>query len=164
MKTTITEEEQPGVAAERRISRSATLSLNGKIDVVFPLFGPVREKEWAFGWNPEIIWSSDPLIAEGMIFRTRGEENYNWVVSKYLPESYTVEYTVSTSQRIWFIKVVCSHDGPRTSATVTYTYTALTNHGARLNREALIKMYASDLKDWELAINYYLKTGQQLLP
>src|SRR5262245_10342915 len=54
-----------------RISRTATFRAEGPIDKVFPLFGPVLEKEWCWGWNPEILYSTSPLIEEKMIFRTK---------------------------------------------------------------------------------------------
>jgi len=148
-----------------RISRSATLSLNADIDKVFPLFGPVLEKEWAYSWDPEIIFSGTDLVEEGMIFRTKGEEeHYTWVVTKYQPDNYIVEYTVNTSTRIWFILVACKQAGSKTLAKVTYTYTGLTGKGMELNRAALAKMFEFDLRDWEDAINFYLQTGRQLTP
>lgn len=40
-----------------RISRTSTITLNGPLGEVFPLFGPVREKEWAAGWEPRVLYS-----------------------------------------------------------------------------------------------------------
>lgn len=143
-----------------RIQQCAVITLNGSIDKVFPLFGPVREMEWAEGWNPEIIYPKDKLVEEHMIFRTKGhadEEYYTWVVSQFNPDQHQIEYTVSTPDRVWFIRIQCAPDGPRTKASIGYTYTGITAAGNDRNREALKKMYARDLKDWEEAINYYLQ-------
>jgi hypothetical protein len=143
-----------------RIQQCAVISLNGTLDKVFPLFGPIREKEWAEGWNPEIIYSNDQLVEEHMIFRTHGHgsgEYYTWVVSQFNPERHQIEYTVSTSDRVWFIRVECVPDASRTKARICYTYTGITAAGNERNREALKNMYAHDLKDWEEAINYYLQ-------
>ena len=148
-----------------RIQRSAIIVIDGKIENVFPLFGPIREMEWAEGWNPEIIYRSAPdaLMEEHMIFQTNGhDEKYTWTISQYRPEHHLIEYTVSTCERIWFIRVRCQEVGERTEAGVSYTYTALTENGARKNAHALKSMFAHNLKDWEEAINYYLKTGKQL--
>lgn len=41
----------------KRISRTSTITLNSSLETVFPLFGPVKEMEWAEGWQPEIIYS-----------------------------------------------------------------------------------------------------------
>jgi hypothetical protein len=143
---------------DRRVSRSAEIVLSAPVEDVFPLFGPIREKEWADGWNPEIVYSNDPLAEQGMIFRTKGiEEDYIWVLTRYMPERHFVEYTVHTSVRIWFIRVECKPAGSRTSATITYTYTALAGHATELNRSAIERMFEFDLKDWEDAINIYLR-------
>lgn len=149
-----------------RINRCAVITLNSAIEKVFPLFGPVMEKEWAEGWNPEIIYSSSGLVEEHMIFRTKAhhpsESYYTWVITQYDPDRHLIEYTVSTSNRIWFIRVACKPEASKTIAEVCYTYTGLNEMGNDLNAKALAKMYAHDLKDWETAINYYLQYGKQL--
>ncbi|HEY0655210.1 MAG TPA: hypothetical protein VGD65_18880 [Chryseosolibacter sp.] len=155
---------QPDFKPER-ISRTASFIVNGEIEDVFPLFGPIREKEWAEGWNPEIIFSRSDLVEEHMIFRTSAptdEKFYTWVITHYDPSQHLVEYTVSTANRIWFIQVLCERQVNETKATVTYTYTGLNTKGNELNRAALGKMYATDLKDWQQAINHYLDTGKML--
>ena len=45
---------------------------------------------------------------------------------------------------------------------MVYTYTGLTEKGNATNEKALETMYRRDLKDWEEAINHYLKTGERL--
>jgi hypothetical protein len=149
-----------------RIQRTEKFTINGEIENVFPLFGPVREMEWAEGWNPEIVYrsTSDMLVEERMIFQTKGEnEKYTWAITQYQPEKYLIEYTVSTPERIWFIRVQCNAFEEKTHATVSYIYTGMTEEGNRKNAQALKRMFAHDLKDWEAAINYYLKTGNLLL-
>ena len=146
-----------------RVTRSATIRLDGCIEDVFPLFGPVREKDWADGWDPEIIFSETDLVEQHMVFRTRApnadERYFRWVITRYFPEQHSIEYTVSTENRVWFINVKCSQNSSETLATISYTYIGLTPEGNLLNREALQKMYALDMKDWEESINYYLKYG-----
>ena len=147
------------VKAER-ISRSASFKVVGKAQEVFPLFGPVLEKEWAEGWDPEIIFSSTGLVDLHMIFQTKAsdtrERNFTWIVTQFEPEQYFVEYTVFTQLRIWFIAVQCKQLFDSTETTVTYTYTGTSDEGNDLNREALEKMFAQDLRDWQEAINHYL--------
>jgi hypothetical protein len=41
-------------APQLRASAAIELHLNASADVVFPLFGPVRESEWAPNWSP--VW------------------------------------------------------------------------------------------------------------
>ncbi len=157
---------QANTTVAERISRSAEIILNDRIDKVFPLFGPVREMDWEYGWNPEIVYTNDRLVEKGMIFKSparfEGEQPYVWVITQYRPSEYLIEYTVSSSDRVWFIQVGCEPIGTKTKANVSYTFTALNEHGAELNRIALEQMYSSNLKDWEEALNYYLKTGRAL--
>jgi hypothetical protein len=160
-------QEIPVEAQSERITRSAVFTAIGKIETVFPLFGPIREKDWAEGWNPEVLYRTrnDILVEEHMIFQTSGhagEGKYTWVITQYQPEKYLIEYTVSTSERIWFIRVACRETGSNTEVKVSYTYTGLTDEGNRKNEQAINRMFAHDLKDWEEAINYYLKTGKLL--
>jgi hypothetical protein len=149
-----------------RIQRSASFVIHGKIKNVFPLFGPIREKEWAEGWEPEILYcSNDVLVEEHMIFQTKPADEdlkYRWIITQYQPEKYLIEYTVSTQERVWFIRVGCEDKKENTMVTVTYTYTGLTADGNRKNEQALKRMYSNNLMDWEAAINHYLKTGKQL--
>jgi hypothetical protein len=143
-----------------RVQRSATIYLNGTIEQVFPLFGPIREKDWAHGWDPHVIYPKDTLVAKHMVFRTH--ENYTWTIVKYEPSAYLIEYLVSDPDRLWYITVQCNSAGQQTSAVITYSYTGLSEEGNRRNDAAITKMFAFDLKDWEQAINHYLKTGTQL--
>lgn len=149
-----------------RISRTASFLVQAPIEKVFPLFGPVREMEWAQGWNPHLIYSETKEVEERMIFETSGkfeeEDKYTWVITQYSPQDHLIEYTVSTPERIWFITVKCEALGKETKTTVSYTYTGLTARGNERNKEALANMYADNLKDWEMAINYYLTTGKLL--
>lgn len=150
----------------KRVQRFAVFKVNAPVQIVFPLFGPMKEKLWAAGWEPEIIYSTTNDVEEHMVFKTNsghGEsEPYLWVINQYKPEEYLVEYMVSTSVRIWFITVYCEPAEASTKVKVTYSYTGLTPEGNRLNEIAIEKMYARNLTDWEEAINHYLKTGKQL--
>jgi hypothetical protein len=148
-----------------RIHKAATFSVRARVEKAFPLFGPVREKEWAAGWEPEIVFSNSSEAEEHMIFKTSGKhhgEEYLWVITQFKPDEYLIEYTVSTADRIWFIRVQCKAAGENTETTVSYTYTGLNSKGNAQNREALEKMFAHNLKDWEEAINHYIQTGEQL--
>jgi len=155
----------------KRITRTSTITLNAPIEKVFPLFNPVREKEWAADWKPHFLTEStqDPEIKEHLVFKTQSshghdENDYIWTISKYLPDRAFIEYTVFTPERLWWIAIQCSNDIPNhaTNAEITYTYVGLTDPGNAINEKALQLMYAQDLKDWEEAINHYLLTGERL--
>jgi hypothetical protein len=153
----------------QRISQSSTMRLNGRFDQVFPLFGPVREKEWAAGWDPQILLCEDENIEEHMVFQTPAHledsgETYTWIVSKYLPERGLIEYTVFAQHRLWWILVDCQQesDEERCAAKITYTFVSLNPRGEELNTTSMGTIFKHDLKDWEHAINHYLETGLKL--
>jgi hypothetical protein len=150
-----------------RISRSATIRLNGPIRKVFPLFGALEEKKWADGWSPVILYPASAKLREGMVFTTpatnRSETVYTWIVSKHQPESNYVEYIVSTANRTWVIAIRCSEvSRTQTKAHVRYTYTGLNHRGNELNKRAIKEMFARNLRDWEEAMNHFLDTGKTL--
>lgn len=144
----------------QRIQKSATIRLNGPIEQVFPLFGPIREKEWAEGWDPEIIFPKDTLVGKHMVFQTHNPETFTWVIVNYEPGDFLIEYLVTASERLWFITVICSPVGIETYATVTYSYTGFTPAANKKNYEAISRMFSSNLKDWEDAINNYLQLSK----
>jgi len=153
------ETNQPEVA-----SRSADILLDVRVQEAFPLFGPIREKDWAEGWEP-VVRHGAGVVEEKMIFQTKGsyrdEPDYTWIVSKYFPDRYLIKYTVISSNRVWFITVQCNPVGLKTRATIRYSYHGFTPIAIQRNHESIQQMFASNLNDWEVAINYFLKTGKK---
>jgi hypothetical protein len=152
--------KDPAFASER-IGKSATILLNGKPEQVFPLFGAFEERKWAEGWAPVLIYPDREIIAEGTTFFTYGhgheEEWYTWLVNRYDPSNFTIQYFVYTENRHWTITVSCRAHGDRqTEAEVTYQFTGHNAKGNEINRHLLEKMYAQHLQDWADAINQWL--------
>ena len=129
----------PSAFVSARIFRTRSITLNAPLKSVFPLFGPVREKDWAAGWDPQVLYSTTGVIEEHMVFKTRSphehESDFTWIVSKYDPVQAFVEYTVFTPERLWCIAIQCREDAVQktTEAEVTYTYTGLTEEGNAIN-------------------------------
>jgi hypothetical protein len=152
-----------------KISRTATILLNGRFDQVFPLFGPIRERDWAHGWDPKILLCEAENIEEHMVFQTLSHfedetQPYTWTVSKFEPAAGFIEYTIFTEDRLWWITIRCkeTNDEKQCEVAIRYTYAGLNENGNRLNQLALAAMYKYDLKDWERSINFYLTTGERL--
>lgn len=149
-----------------RVSKTATIQIEAPIEKVFPLFGPIKEMEWAHGWNPQRIYPKEAIMEEHMIFQTKSsnehESHFLWMVTQLDFTKHIIEYTVQTPNRIWTISVQCNPQNSATTATVIYCYTGLNDLGNELNKTALAQMYTDDLKDWEKALNHYLKTGEVL--
>jgi hypothetical protein len=151
-----------------RVSKSASITLNGPIEKVFPLFGAVEEKKWADGWDPVVLYPESGHLEEGMTFITRAhghdETTFAWIVSQYQPECRHIEYVVSTPNRIWVIAIQCDRlSVNQTIATIRYTYTGLTALGNVINKHVIEKMFKRNLADWEEEINYFLQSGKKAL-
>ena len=60
-----------GPALVEQRTQSFTIILNGSVSDVTPLFGPVREAEWAPDWSPRFIHPAHGVQHEGVVFTTR---------------------------------------------------------------------------------------------
>ena len=56
---------EAGTATVEQRAQSFTIGLNGSVADVTPLFGPVREAEWAPGWSPRFIHPAQGATARG---------------------------------------------------------------------------------------------------
>lgn len=147
----------------KKVTKSAVIKLNGNIDKVFPLFNPIEEQKWAPEFKPHFIYPGNNKIQEGMSFKTAGhgdEPEFLWVITKYNQDDHLIQYLVSTANRYWFITVNCNETTDNlesTTAEISYAYYALNETGLKLNKFHLERMYEKNLKDWEEAVNNYLK-------
>lgn len=150
----------------KRVSRTASFIVNENIDKVFPLYGAFEERKWAPSWEPVLIFPDKEIMGEGTTFKIKthghghaGEGDVLWIVSKYEPQSYLVQYLVSTENRFWTITVknVSIENNKKTETTVTYAYTGLNEKGNKLNKRSLEKMYENNLQDWADLINGYFE-------
>jgi len=142
-----------------RVKRSYIQKLRGKPADVFPLLCPVREREWADGWDPLAVYSASGLAEINCIFTT-GEENPEsfWVITDFDPLRYRLEIVKVTPgmtvARIT-IRLVESASG-NTDAEVVYLYTAISRQG-----EGFVKEYSQEFFDGfmqfsESALNSFL--------
>lgn len=155
----------------QRISKTASFIVNANIAQVFPLYGAFEERKWAPGWEPNLIYPKKEIIAEGTTFSVKPHGNDHggecaslWIVSKYEPQDYVIQYLVSTQNRFWTITLTSEsiENHTKTNTTVTYTFTGLNETGNELNQIDLAKMYENELQDWGGLINSYFerKTAQ----
>src|SRR6185295_10787659 len=109
----------------KKLTRTATITVQEKIESAFSLFGAFEERKWANGWNPTLIYPATETIEEGTTFRTEGhgqdEKEFLWRVSKYEVDKFMIQYLVSTENRYWTITVKCTPLSPNlTTAEITY--------------------------------------------
>jgi hypothetical protein len=148
-----------------RVVRTASFDLAGPKDVVFPLFGPDREREWAWGWRPEPVDPGRVVSEEGAVFMTSHQgDRAVWVVSRYDPEAGEVEYvTFRHDDRLGVISIVVTPTAAGGShVEVTYTFTALSEKGMQHIAHFTEEYYRAMMNTWQRAINHYLETGEVL--
>ncbi len=140
----------------RRETRSFELALSGPADTAFPLFGPVREREWAPDWAPRFLAPDPPAQdSSGAVFTTERHGGTSvWVMTTYDPHRRRVRYVVLHPELVTCeIAIDVAATGTSTSrAHVTYRYTALSEHGERFIAHWL-DQFPHLARDWESAIN-----------
>ena len=149
-------------ATVQQRAQSFTIGLNGSVADVTPLFGPVREAEWAPHWSPRFINPAQGVQREGVVFTTTsGGRDRLWLLTTYDLRNGRVEYVVITPAfTAAEIKIRVLSDGERHSrATITYRRSALAPEG---NTEVakLDAHWAEQQRiHWETAINGALPKG-----
>jgi hypothetical protein len=145
-------------------TQSFTIVLNGSVADVTPLFGPVREAEWAPDWSPRFIHPVRGAQCEGVVFTTTGGHGRDrlWLLTTYDVRNGRVEYVVITPAFITNeIKIRVVPDGEQhCRATITYRRSALNPDG---NQEVakLDGNWAEEQRiHWETAINEALAKGR----
>ena len=144
-------------------TQSFTIILNGSVPDVTPLFGPVREAEWAPDWSPRFIHPAQGVQREGVVFTTsRGDGGDRlWLLTTYDVRNGLVEYVVVTPAfTANEIKIRVVPDGEHhCKATITYRRSALAPEG----NEEVAKLdahWAEEQRNhWETAINEALAKG-----
>lgn len=145
----------------KHIKKQATITLDGDVDIVWPLFDPLSESKWVQEWQPEFLYPADGTVREGIVFRTHGE--LVWVVTRHESDNHRITYTVGHTDRVFTVDVRCrEHAGNHTDATISYSFVGLTDAGNRSNEHSAERLFKFGLKDWQKMINHYLKTGKAI--
>jgi hypothetical protein len=142
-----------------RVRRSYTQKLRGRPADVFPLLCPVREREWAEGWDPLAVYSGSGFAENNCIFTTgeEGPESF-WVITDFDPLRYRLEMVkVTPGMTVAKITICLAENEPgKTDAEVVYLYTAISREG-----EGFVKKYSQEFFDGfmqfsESALNSFL--------
>lgn len=155
---------ETGTAVVKQRTQSFTIGLTGSVADVTPLFGPVREAEWAPGWSPRFIHPAQGAQEEGVVFTTTSGHSKDrlWLFTAYDVREGRVEYVVVTPEiTASEIQIRVVPDGEQhCKATITYRRSALTPEG----NEEVAKLDAHWAKEqqihWEKAINEALAKGR----
>ncbi len=97
------------------------------IDAAFPLFGALRERDWAPGWEPRFIWPQPAADCEGMVFEIDHPAGLaHWVNTAFDREGGRVGYVyVIPGVMSTRITIELQPQGLATRVEVTYERTAL---------------------------------------
>src|SRR5438093_9786650 len=122
-----------GKAVPEQRTQSFTIALNGSVADVTPLFGPVREAEWAPDWSPHFIHPAQGVQREGVVFTTTSGHGKDrlWLLTTFDVSNGQVEYVVMTPAfTASEVKVRVVPDGEQhCKATITYRRSALVPGG-----------------------------------
>ena len=150
----------------KRITRSYTQRIMATPDKVFPLLCPVREKDWADGWEYNLVYSDSGVAEPDCVFTTpHGDMPETiWIVTRHEPENLYVEFlNVTPGVRVVKaqIQLEDNRDGT-TAAQITYSYTGLSDRGNALIDRITDDHFKHEMIAWEHAMNHYLRTGTTL--
>lgn len=143
------------------IEHTKTFYMDGPVAEIFPLFSPEGEILWVPGWSYKSPMDSTELC-EDYVFLTESHDHASaeaiWVVKRYDPAAYLVEYyKVEPNRKVGTIKVRCASLGnARTSIEVTYKYTAISADGRAFISGFSAAAYDRFIGEWQtLLTNYF---------
>jgi hypothetical protein len=132
---------------------------------LFPLFSPEGEKYWMPDWDYENVMGTTEL-SEDYVFLTKthdhGTKDAIWIVKRYNPEEYFVEYyKIEPEEKIGVVTVECKELEPgRTQVQVTYKYMAFSASGENFVSEFDENTYDAFINEWQiLLLNYFEDKG-----
>src|SRR5258708_38606241 len=131
-----------------------------------PLFEQMGEKAGAEGGDPHILFPADGVAELGAVFTTQHptESESIWTMPVYDSANFHLTYLrVTPGSRVGQIDIQCQEaPGGTTDASVTYTFTALSEQGNAFTARFSEAHYQAMMADWERAINFYLAHGHTL--
>ena len=154
---------EAGRAAVEQRTERFTIALKGSVADVTPLFGPVREVEWAPEWSPHFIHPAQGAQEEGVVFSTRGHNKDRlWLMTAYDIKEGRVEYVILTpALTVSEIKIRVVPDSEQhCKAMITYRRSALTPEGNEEVAKLDTHWAQQQQIHWEKAINEALAKGR----
>ena len=150
--------------APRRAGHTYRQRLIAPPDRVFPLLCPVRECDWARGWNPRLVVSAGGLAEEDCVFTTaEGEREAVWYVTRHDPAELLVEMIrITPGLTACRLRIALTPQPGGCAATVSYLHTSLGPAGDDFVEGFTAERYAAFVREWERELNHYLETGEML--
>lgn len=152
------------ISQPNRVSRTYKQRLLAPLEEVFPLLCPVREKDWIYGWDPEVVLSHSGLAEPDCIFVTGSDSDEAiWYITRHEKNAGFVEMikiTPTVTACRLTIQLEQSENG--STADITYTHTSLGPNGDTFIKRFTEPYFQKFMQDWESRVNYYLESGNLL--
>jgi hypothetical protein len=157
-----------------RIAHEYTQTNPAPPEKVFPLLCPVREGDWAPGWQYRLVYSDSGLAELGCVFTTpnppaaalhgQAASETTWIVTEYDPSTFRIAFVwINPGQIITEIGIQLTPAGHEATRThIRYRYTGLSPEGNRELAACDQKWFEAKMQDWETAISHYLRTGKRM--
>jgi hypothetical protein len=102
-------------------------TVNAPVDRALPLFGAVRERDWAPDWSPDVLWPAPAIDREGMVFSIpHRDQTAIWVNTALDPLGRRVQYVyVIPGVVATVITIGLTPENASTQVSVRYERTAL---------------------------------------
>ena len=153
---------QPPPAPLRAAVRSFAIELPVPVAAAAPLFGPVREREWAPQWAPLFVQPAAPAQEEGAVFTTSDAHGESlWVLTDYDPDAGRIGYVaLQPGVVVAQLRIGLRPAGDSACvATVTSRRTALSPAGNELV-DRFAEHFAQQGAHWQQAIAGALQRAQ----
>ncbi|RUT77626.1 hypothetical protein [Ancylomarina longa] len=135
---------------------------------MFPLFCPVREKDWLHRWAYRMIFLKSGFAEKDCVFATlhQGAEETIWFVTKYKLEELIIEFVRHTlDQEVVKISIhLIENKGENIITNISYQDTVLNKERETYMNKEFKNDFAESMIWWGKAINYYLRSGKMLIP
>ena len=149
--------------AAKRVSYQYMRTNDAPPERVFPLLCPVREAEWAPGWQYRLIYSPSGVAEDGCVLSTPNDTGPEtlWMVTHYDPAAFTIAFAwVEPGMMATQIKIalgLAPHG--KTSAHIRHLYTGLSPAGNAVLDRYTSEWFLSKMQIWEKAVNHFLHNG-----
>lgn len=146
-----------------RLTKDYRMHVPARMEEVFPLLCPVREREWLPYWRCNILYSESGRAEAGCVFETHFSDRWEmtWLVTKYDPPG-AIQYTVfKPESHVWTFDILLAPEGAGYSQLLwRHTFTGLTPEGNQYLIEYTEEKHRSHLGLIERALVHYIKTGR----
>lgn len=149
----------------RRRRHSYRQTLVAPPATVFPLLCPVREADWTPGWEPIVVLSDSGLAEPDCVFLTPGLPHAAiWTITERDPSAHRLAFVkVTPEHSVCKIEIALSAIGSHgCHADIAYMYTSLGPAGDAFLADFTSEWYRRFMREWEEALNHYLRTGQMI--